>query len=149
MKGGEVTTKNNLIITVIVALLVGAGGFFAGMKFGQSQGTPATGQTARGQFMRNGNSQGQFRGNRPVTGDIISAGAKSITVKLADGSTKLVLISDSTQINKADSATAADLITGATVAVFGVTNSDGSVTAQNIQLNPTIRMGDRAPSPTP
>ena len=88
---------------------------------------------------------------RPVSGEILSVDANSLTVKLPDGSSKIVTFSDTTQINKADKATAADLKTGVTVAVFGTTNSDGSVTAQNIQLNPQIRMmapnGQATPTP--
>lgn len=135
--------NNNLVITILVAIIAAGGGFFGGMKYQQSK------QPTPGQFftMRNGGQGGNmgFRngsangGFRPVTGSIISTDDKSITVKLNDGSSKIVLIGDNTQINKADSATKTDLKTGDTVAVFGQTNSDGSVTAQNVQLNPIIR----------
>lgn len=66
---------------------------------------------------------------------------KSITVKLQDGSSKIILITDKTVINKAAEATKDDLKGGEKVAVFGEINSDGSVTAQNIQLNPILRAG--------
>lgn len=130
--------NNNLIITVLVAIIVGGLGFFGGMKYQQSK-QPAAGQF----FMRTGGQGGG--GNRmngafrPINGSIISSDNKSITVKLQDGSSKIVLIGDNTQINKADKATLSDLKTGDTVAVFGQTNTDGSVTAQNIQLNPILR----------
>jgi len=48
-------------------------------------------------------------------------------------------MSDATQINQVASATKSDLKVGTTVVVFGQTNSDGSVTAQNIQINPLPR----------
>jgi len=49
------------------------------------------------------------------------------------------LLSDfeKTQINKASEAAKEDLVVGETVAVFGQENQDGTVTAENIQLNPT------------
>lgn len=74
--------------------------------------------------------------DEPTAGEIIGADEKSITVKLQDGSSKIVLLSEKTQINKAEKATKEDLKKGEKVAVFGTENPDGSVTAQNIQLNP-------------
>lgn len=76
---------------------------------------------------------------RPVNGEIISADEKSVTVKLPDGGSKIVILSEKTSINKAAEATKEDLKVGEKVAVFGSENTDGSVTAQNIQLNPQPR----------
>ena len=130
--------KNNiLIIVVVVALVVGAGGFFAGMKYQQSK------RPSFGQFARDG-QRGQFQNRngqnfRPVSGEIISSDEKSITVKLQDVSSKIVVLSEVTSINKAEQGSKEDLKTGEQVAVFGTENSDGSVTAQNVQLNPQFR----------
>lgn len=143
--------KNNLIIGVIVALVIGvAAGFFGGMQYQKSQSPSFAGFNGQG---RQGGQFGQRFGgtngaNRPVTGEILSNDGKSITVKLTDGSSKIVLISDKTAINKADKATVSDLKKGEKVAAFGTTNSDGSITAVSIQLNPQERMFQR-PSGTP
>lgn len=127
--------KNNFVITIIVAIVVGAGAFFGGMKYQQSK--VQTTSSANGQFGQRGNRNAN--GARATQGQIISADANSITVKLQDGSSKIVIYSDTTQISKSDKATKDDLKTGENVAVFGTTNSDGSVTAQTIQLNPMFR----------
>ena len=133
--------KNTTIITVLLLIVVSGGAFFAGMKYQQSKQPAFTRQFAGQQGARTG--QGQFQGNRagfrPVNGEIIASDDKSITVKLQDGSSKIVLLSDKTVINKAAQATKNDLKKGEKVAVFGQENSDGSVTAQNIQLNPVFR----------
>jgi hypothetical protein len=75
-------------------------------------------------------------GFRPVAGEIISKDDKSITVKLQDGSSKIVMLSTTTQINKAQTVDATSLVVGETVRVIGNVNADGSVTAQDIQINP-------------
>lgn len=131
--------KNNIIaIIVVVSLIAGAGGFFAGMKYQQSK-SPA-GRFGNLQGARNGNFGQRAQGFRPVNGEIIGADDKSITVKLQDGSSKIVLLADTTSINKSSEGSKSDLKTGEKVAVFGTENSDGSVTAQNVQLNPQIRI---------
>jgi len=129
--------KNNLIVTILIAVIVGAGGFFSGMKYQEGKQPAFLRQfrTGQGQF------QGDRQGFRPVSGEIISADDKSITVKLQDRSSKIVLLSGTTTINKAEQATKNDLKTGEKVAVFGQENSDGSVTAQSIQLNPVEGFG--------
>ena len=139
--------NNTILIAIIAALVFGGGGFFAGMKYQDSNLAKNSGR----EFNRAGN-RGQFgqRGGmgRPVAGEILSSDDKSITVKLQDGSSKIVLFSDKTQINKAAVAAETDLKVGEKVAVFGSENSDGSVTAQNIQLNPMFRgMGTPSASP--
>ncbi len=144
--------KNPIIIPVIVALITAGLGFTAGMKYQQSK-TPsfAGGQFAArfGNGTRQGSGQpignGNRQGFRPISGTIISVDNNSVTVKLDDGSSKIVILSDKTEINKADTGTKNDLLSGTRVAVFGATNSDGSVTAANIQLNPR----EFGPSPTP
>jgi ribosomal protein L2 len=145
--------KNNvIIITVLVAIIAAGAGFFGGMQYQKSQ-RPAGGQFANRQFGQG--SQGQFvrrngQSGGAVIGQILSLDDKSITVKMPDGSSKIVILSEATAINKQAEGTKSDLKTGENVAVFGSANADGSVTAQNIQLNPMIRQfgGSVTPSPT-
>ncbi|OGD10092.1 hypothetical protein A2397_04620 [Candidatus Amesbacteria bacterium RIFOXYB1_FULL_44_23] len=138
--------SKNIIILVLAVIVTGAVGFFAGTKYQQSQafsnrqfmmrpgGTFQTGGVVQSGQM----GSGIRNGFRPVSGEIVSADEKSITVKLADGGSKIILLTDNTNINKAETATSADLKLGISVVVFGSVNPDGSVTAQNIQLNPVM-----------
>lgn len=128
------------ILWVVLIIVVGAGAFFGGMKYQQSkrsvQFRDLNGTQGRVQGQRQ--VAGNRMGFRPVNGEIISSDDTSITVKLTDGGSKIVIFSDKTEINKAAVATKDDLKAGEKVAVFGQENSDGSVTAQSIQLNPTF-----------
>lgn len=131
--------KNQLLLTIILCVVIGAGAFYAGMKYQQSQRSSFAGQFGVRRGTANGFGTGGNGGNRPVYGDIVSSDDTSITVKAQDGSSKIVLVTGTTSINKASAGTKADLTTGQTVAVYGITNSDGSLTAQNIQINPIMR----------
>lgn len=142
----ETKTNSSLLITGIVALIVGALGFFGGMKYQQSQTRSMFGfQNGSGRAGAGGNTtvmmgRGANGLNRPVTGEIINSDDKSITVKMQDGSSKIVLINNTTTIDKAQEVSKTELTAGAKVAVFGTNNSDGSVTAISVQLNPQERM---------
>jgi hypothetical protein len=152
---GGVNMKNSIVITIIAVIVVGGLAFYGGIQYGaQSRRSAFTGQFAGAGGTRGGAAGSRTGGFRPVTGDIISNDTNSITVKLADGSSKIVLLSDSTSINKADKASVSDLTVGQKVAVIGQTNSDGSVMAQSIQLNPIQRQGgnpnpNQGQNPTP
>jgi len=75
-------------------------------------------------------------GRAMINGEIIAQDDQSVTIKLAEGSSKIILLSSETSINQATQATVSDLKVGEKVAIFGQTNNDGSTTAQSIQLNP-------------
>lgn len=115
--------KKNLIILVTISLLVGSGSFYAGMKYQQSQRTRPQNLTNR--------SGNNFR---PVMGEILNSDDKSLIMKLPDGSSKIILLSAKTEIDKSSTASASDLKTGIKVTVTGQTNNDGSITADRLLL---------------
>src|SRR5579872_5079508 len=131
--------NNNAIIIVVVAIVVAAIGFYAGMKYDQSKATTASQSLygARGQAggFRRGTGNVGANGTA-VRGQVVASDANSITVKLSDGSSKIINISSSTSFVKSSKASESDIQNGNTVAAFGSSNSDGSITATNVQINP-------------
>lgn len=136
--------KNKIILVVItVALISGGGSFYAGVKYNQSK-NPATNRAIGGfsNFAGNGASMGGQRGMRGmggpnggvIAGEIISNDDKSIVIKLPDGGSKIVFFSSSTSIMKTVSANSNDLALGEQITIIGNQNSDGSITAQTIQI---------------
>lgn len=135
---------NMLVIPVLAAVIAAGLGFFGGMRYQKSQ---ISSQLGAG--IARGANRTRAGGNfRPVNGDVLTSDDKSITVKLTDGSSKIVLLTDKTTISKSAEATKADVVVGEKVAVFGTDNSDGSVTAQNIQINPRQGMMGQRPTGT-
>jgi hypothetical protein len=128
-------TKKAGIMFLIGVVLVG-GAFYGGTKYasGTNARTIGNRQTgmAGGQFNRMGARAGGF-----TSGEIISKDPTSITIKMTDGSTKIVLVATSTQVMKSTSGAVSDLQKGTSVVVTGTTNTDGSLTAQSVQIRPT------------
>ena len=131
---------NKKIITGIIGVVIVAGGsFYAGMAYGERSSSSARGQFANGQFT--GAGVAGLRGARGggggfVSGEILSKDTTSITIKMQDNSTKIALTSTSTQVMKSAPGTLDDLSAGMNVVVTGSANSDGSITAQSVQIRP-------------
>ncbi len=152
---------NKLIISIIVvAIVVGGGAFYGGIKYTESKNPRRLSQVdfqslqnlspeQRQQRLQElGMSGGGFRGRDRngggfATGEIISKDDKSITIKMRDGGSRIIFYSDTTEVGKFVNGSASDLEVGKNVSVNGTTNSDGSITAQSIQLRPN------PPTPTP
>ncbi len=138
--------NNTAIIIAIISLALGFGGGYLFKNYQVSQMRPNFGSQLPD---RQGNGQGLQNVQRPqngqgpqagfggmVMGEIISQDENSITVKIQDGSTKIVILGDSTTYSKPQSIEKTELSIGNQVRVSGNANSDGSITAQNVQLNP-------------
>jgi hypothetical protein len=133
--------KNPLLITLIVAVVVGAAAFFGGMQYQKTQQSAGRFGAANMQIPVGARRPGGQTGANAVRGEIISASDSNVTVKLADGSSKIVILSGNTTVSEATTAAKSALQSGKQVIIFGTTNTDGSITAQNIQLGTLGTMG--------
>ena len=152
--------NNKMIISAVLGAIVIAGvSFWGGMSY--AGGGAAVRGPGAGQFA--GRAGGSFRasGNGAVFGSVLSIAANSMTVQLGRGpgaaaangtdtGSKIILIGTNTEVGKFVSGSIADLKPGESVLINGTPNSDGSLTATNIQIRPANApgFGPRAASST-
>ncbi|MBI4600266.1 hypothetical protein HY732_05105 [Candidatus Uhrbacteria bacterium] len=148
--------KKIVLSVLAAAVIAGGGSFWGGMQYAESKSIRArTGSSMQdfralsseeraqrgsqfaGQNGPAGRGGRQGGGGGPITGDILSRDEASITVKLPDGGSKIVFFSDTTEIGEFVAGTKDDLETGRTIGITGKANTDGSVTAQSIQVRPS------------
>ena len=132
--------SKEMMISGLVAVVVGVGGFYGGTVY-QSRATTtvSAADPSRMRFRGMGGGQGGNRGGF-LGGEVLSKDATSITLKLRDGGSKIVFYATSTQMRKQVEGTIDDIVVGKQVMVNGSTNSDGSVTADMIQLREDTTM---------
>ncbi len=136
---------------IVVVLLLGGGVFYGGMKYGENKSTLSsftrqdfqnvTEEERQQIFQGNvgGNLQrvmGREDGSSFLSGEVITKDEQSITLKLADGGSKIIFFSNSTQISKTTEGSASDIGIGKQIIITGEQNTDGSYTAKTIQLSP-------------
>ena len=118
---------------IILVIVFAAVGFYGGVSYQMSKVPSSAGSTADGRFGGRG-FRGGASGMKPVNGQIVSQSNNAITVKLSDGTSKLVDLTSQTMINISSKGSITDLISGQRVTAFGTTNSDGSITAQAVNI---------------
>lgn len=128
----EKKIKKSILGAVVLAVLLMICCYYLGYQNGKSSVTPSGQFAGAGAKFARNNSVGM------VNGSVLSMDNSSITVKMRDGSTKIVLYSPSTLVLKSTTGTTSDVSTGSQVMVQGKTNSDGSVTANTIQIRPDM-----------
>lgn len=138
---------------IVGILVVGIISFYGGMKYGENKTTTSIGggsltqgqQRGAGQFgsanggiRAGGGNRGGAAGGGFANGEVVSLDSKSLTVKMRDGSSKIIILSTSTQILKSSTGILTDVAVGSQVTITGGPNSDGSITAQSIQIRPSM-----------
>lgn len=125
------------ILIAVVALVVGFGVGYVAHQPQNPASNFGGGVSGRRTF---GTGQGTA-GAGMVNGTILSVDSSSLTVQLPNGSSQVIFYSTSTPILTTTDGSVADLSAQKNVAVFGTTNSDGSMTAQSIQIRPQGQPG--------
>ncbi len=133
--------KNNWLMIILFSLVFGGIGFFAGIKYQQNKQVNNLRnfgfrqQNLLNNRQRVNNNRLSFR---PVAGEIAEIDDKSITIKLNNGSSKIVFYSEKTEVNRTEKANIKDLSKGEKVVVFGEEDRSGSINAISIQINPNF-----------
>lgn len=127
--------KKSILIFSLLAILIGAGSFYGGMKYAESK-IPSRQRfqnltlQERQRFIQERTRTGF------ISGEVIAKDEKSLTIKMPDGSSKIIFFSDSTEVSKTIKGAIADIEIGKQVIVTGSQNTDGSYTAKTIQISP-------------
>ncbi len=139
----EKCTKKSMVVYIIIVLVLVCGSYYMGYQGGKNS---SSSQMAGGYGNGGQRNGGGNRGGGMVNGDVISKDDTSITVKGRDGSSKIILYSGSTQVMKSTSGASTDISIGSQIIVQGKANTDGSVTAQTIQIRPNMPKPDQVPA---
>jgi hypothetical protein len=132
----------NIWLTIVAAIVCAVVFFFIGQAVGKGSAASAAG--ARGSFSsstRGAAGRAGAAGGGFASGQVVSVDGNSLTVQLPNGNSEVVFFSSSTQVIKPQVASLSALTPGTQVLVGGTANSDGSVSAQTIQ----IRQGSSTP----
>lgn len=127
---------------IIAIIVVGGATFYGGMKYQEIKTTNIQNlspEARRQMFQQSGGTAlgrnlGARAGGGFTTGEIIAKDDTSITVKLRDGGSKIIFVSTTAEITKSVKGSSNDLEVGKTVSVGGKQNTDGSVTAETVQV---------------
>ncbi|MCG2690384.1 hypothetical protein L6252_03870 [Candidatus Parcubacteria bacterium] len=126
-----------MIIALVLFLVGGASGFFGGVQYQKSK-NPLSGMQRFGAMVAGttgGSNQrrGLTEGQTAVSGEVISKDETSLTLKLPDNSSKIILLTDSVSVRKTSESNIGEVALGEQIVVQGQQNQDGSVVAQSIQ----------------
>lgn len=135
--------------TIIVGIIVAVLAFYGGMQYQKGKASTNGGNYNRGGMMQGlnggsytgsgaggGRTGGRMANGGFASGDILSKDDKSVTIKLRNGGSQIVLFSDKTQVVKSDQGALTDLAVGQSLTITGTSNPDGSLTADSIQIRP-------------
>ncbi len=75
-------------------------------------------------------------GDQFISGEVLSIDAKSITLKLQDGGSKIIYTSADTKISKSVPGASNDIKQQMQIVISGSANESGDVTAKTIQIRP-------------
>ena len=128
--------KKTIVIIAVVLVSAGAG-FYGGIQYQLNKNKSFQSSPSQTGSVKPDNAptrNGNFQGNAPINGEIVSVEDGLVTIKTQDGSSKIIIYSSSTTINQTSEGSAADLKSGEQVTIMGTEGTDGTITAQSISI---------------
>lgn len=123
----------SILISIIVA---GGVGYYVGSHHPSVQAGRAGGFAGGAPgAQRGGFARGAATGGM-VNGSVVSLADNILTIKGRDGGSRVVLFTGSTKVSKSVDGARTDVKEGTNVLIIGSQNSDGSVTAETVQIRP-------------
>jgi len=142
-------------VTIIIIILLVGGGYYLFMSHTSMQGQTATAaptqatsnQSGSHQYPRPSGGARRFgkgmpnmpAGSKPIFGDVTIVNGNTLTIKRqsrnGSGTTITVDLTSSTQYTGGSQS---DIQMGTRIAGYGTANSDGSINAEKITINPTF-----------
>jgi hypothetical protein len=145
--------KNDYMIigSIALAVVTGGVGFWGGNVYAKSRvgfnfqnrtgGRQMTQSQNMGRTtmtnMTPDNSQG-FMGRGATVGEVSAKDDNSITIKMSNGSSRIIILSGNTTYRIASETGLDKVEVGTKVAAFGETGNDGNITATSIEINPLV-----------
>ncbi len=140
-----------IVGSIALALVTGGVGFWGGTMYSRTKMVSNFGNRGEGRPMMQGqNGDSKMNGNRVAqgapgqmgqrntAGEVTAKDDKSMTVKMNDGSSKIIILSDKTVYRISEESSLSKIEVGTKVAVFGESGNDGSMTATSIEINPAL-----------
>ncbi len=101
----------------VVGIIIMVGSFYGGLQYGKQ--IRASGFIAQGNLRAMGTGGGRRggmgTGGDAISGEILSKDDKSITIKIRDGGSKILFLSESTQVVKPVPGVVSDLFVGSQI----------------------------------
>lgn len=138
--------QTQLIVGCLVCLIIGFGGGYVLRPVVSPSSSYRTGMMNGGNFpggmgtFGQGQRGGMGTGNGRIIGTVSDISADTLTVNMQDGSSRIVVLSDTTVYSTTQNGTKTDIQKGTRVLVNGKENTDKTYTAQDIQINPRLGM---------
>jgi hypothetical protein len=127
--------KKTIPLILLTAVVAGGLGFWGGMAYQTSKAT-ASRTAAAAQYAGRAGRTGATAAGGFVSGQVLSMDAQSITVQLRAGGSQVIFYTPTTTASKPTDVPVSSIAVGDNITVMGTANSDGSVTANSIQVRP-------------
>ncbi len=123
--------KTHIIWAVVAVAALVAGIFWGRAMAGGAPGNSRFGALSSSSrtFAGRGNSSANV-----FAGQVSAIDGSSITLQLPSGNSEVVLYASSTPVTEPTNVSIAKVVAGTNIMVMGTQNSDGSVTAQSIEI---------------
>ena len=121
-----------IIAIVIAVIIIGGASFYTGTLY--AKGNKSSNRNMPG--FTSGIARGVRGNGNLVNGQILSMDSGSITIQIPNGGSKIIFLTATTPITKTVDGALSDLTVGQQIMATGTTNSDGSISAQSIQIRP-------------